>query len=299
MKHSSLLASAFLGAILLVMPGCGLGGYGGHGLRFKSIGKKSKTEIQPNVKDAFYRVDRDGHLYFILRGKTAPGGVDQTVIVRVFWQPIGGSTSLNPTSLNSTFRYLVENPTGMGQYEGAGFVRLYTRVGKTHLRARIISGEVRLTESTQGFVDTLKRAEISGAISATHDDGSTLRLSLDAQRNFFKRSFLAAKLLNPADVAPATDENGGGPNDASTMPTFELPTPLQAVPASATAPATDTAPAADSAPASMPLITPIITPATLPTDTAPATDSAPASMPLITPIIAPTTMPDTVPATNP
>ncbi len=47
-------------------------------------------------------------------------------------------------------------------YEGAGFVRLWGKDGDHEISARVMDGDLRLTESSAGFVDTLGRSKMRG-----------------------------------------------------------------------------------------------------------------------------------------
>jgi len=194
--------------LALAMAGCG---YGGNPLRIEPIALKGAI-IEPVFQQAWYRIDRDQNVYFYLKAantKTASGATnsrnatsDQTVVIRVFWQPVGGRTSLNAAALNTTFRYVVTNATGAGSYEGAGFIRFYSKVGGKRLKVRLIDSDLRLTEATANFVDTIKRSRFRGTFTATRDDSRTLGLMLDAQRDFFAKTFAASKGEWPP--APAT-----------------------------------------------------------------------------------------------
>jgi len=172
---------------------------------------KRATPIAPQFSESYYYYDRDQDIYMVMRSHSkdpATGKpVEQVVTIRAFWHPIGGVTTLNPTAINATFRYLIMTPDAVGMYEGAGFIRLQSKTGMKKFEARVMDGDMTLTQASATFVDAIGRARINGYIKATYDDAKAMDLILGAQREFFARS-------------------------------------LESKPASATAPATSTAPAA-------------------------------------------------------
>lgn len=164
--------------------------------------------ISPRFAQSYYYVDRDQTLYFIMRSAVSEGGksIEQIMTVRVFWQPRGGVTTMNPAALNATFRYAVITPESMGLYEGAGFVRLNSKLGDATFRALVVDGDIRLTQATNSFVDTLGRAHLTGAFSAAYDDAKAMDMLLEAQQEFFARSLKGpATQTQPATTSqPAT-----------------------------------------------------------------------------------------------
>lgn len=163
---------------------------------------RQTNPISPRFTESTYYYDQDQNLYFVLRSHSTdqPTGkpVEQIATIRVFWRPRGGVTTLNSTALNATFRYVVMTPDAVGMYEGAGFIRLLSSTGAGKMQARITDGEMRLTEASEKFNDTLGRAHIRGYFSATYDDARTLDGLLGAQREFFSRS------MKVPETAPAT-----------------------------------------------------------------------------------------------
>jgi predicted small lipoprotein YifL len=159
--------------------------------------------IAPSFDQSLYYFDRDQDLFFVMRASTtnAAGKTeDQFLTIRVFWKPRGGVTTLNPSAINATFRYIVMTPDAQGMYEGAGFVRLDSDPDDSNFAARIIDAEMRLTQASNSFVDTLGRAHLAGAFSAAYDDAKAVDLLQAAQQEFFARSLQA----RPAATAPAT-----------------------------------------------------------------------------------------------
>jgi hypothetical protein len=163
--------------------------------------------VAPKFTQSYYYYDRDQTLYFVLRarGTDAASGkpVDQVITARVFWRPKGGVTTLNPSALNSTYRYVVMTPDAIGMYEGAGFIRLQSKNGDKKFTARFMGGDMRLTQSSANFVDTLGRAHITGIFQSAYDDVKAVDMMLAAQREFFARSIENKSATMPA-TQPAT-----------------------------------------------------------------------------------------------
>lgn len=168
--------------------------------------------VAPQFAQSYYYVDRDQNLFFVMRSNAADAGkaIEQTMIMRVFWQPRGGVTTMNPSALNATFRYIVITPEAMGLYEGSGFVRFSSKPGDASFSARVVDSDIRLTQATTSFVDSLGRANMSGTFTAAYDDVKAMDMLLEAQQEFFARSLKGpmaqtqpATMMQPAP-SPAT-----------------------------------------------------------------------------------------------
>jgi hypothetical protein len=159
--------------------------------------------IAPTFDQSYYYFDRDQDLFFVMRSSTTTAAgktEDQILTIRVFWKPRGGVTTLNPSAINATFRYMVMTPDALGMYEGAGFVRLASDPGDATFDARVVDAEMRLTQASNSFVDTLGRARITGNFSAAYDDAKAVDMFQTARQEFFTRSLQAS----PPATAPAT-----------------------------------------------------------------------------------------------
>jgi hypothetical protein len=189
---------------------------------------KRTTAIAPKFSSSYYYYDRDRNLQFVLRSESTDRAtgkpITQIATIRVFWHPKGGVTTLNRAALNATFRYLVMTPDSVGMYEGAGFVRPSSKDGAARFNARVIDGDMRLTQASANFNDTLGRSHFRGYFSAVYNDARAVDLLIAAHRDFFARSLLskppAQPVMSPADLAqdwgiPATST---APSTAPVMP---------------------------------------------------------------------------------
>jgi predicted small lipoprotein YifL len=170
--------------------------------------KKGATVV-PRFSEAYYYFDRDRDAYFVMRSKGDAGAsdgvpVEQVMTVRVFWLPKGGVTTLNPTAVNATFRYMVMTPTAIGMYEGAGFVRMNSDLGSRQFDARVMGGDLRLTQASASFVDALGRGQIQGVFKATYDDAKATEMLREVEEEFFARSLKDMPATKPATPGAAS-----------------------------------------------------------------------------------------------
>ncbi len=153
---------------------------------------KKEAIVAPHFTESYYYFDREHTLYFVMRSRTfdkvAGKTVEQFASIRVFWRPVGGRTTMDHTALNATYRYVLMTADSVGMYEGAGFVRLWGKDGVHKMYARLMDGDLRLTEASAKFVDTLGRSRVRGNFHATFDDAKALDMLLAEQREFFARS---------------------------------------------------------------------------------------------------------------
>ena len=235
------LAHAFVLALVVAALFAGCTSY--RPLQIEPVGKKSLA-IVPKFTDSYYYFDRDQNLFVVMRSRTTDAAtnkpVDQVFIARIFWRPIGGKTSMNITSLNATYRYALMTPDSVGMYEGAGFIRLTGKNGEATLKCRLMDGDLRLTQASASFVDTLGRAHVQGNFSATYDDARAMGMLMDAHREFFARSLLSKPA--PAATQP------GEPREE------DFPTAPEPGPAPTTTPGSEFVPVAPptTAPATQP-----------------------------------------------
>jgi hypothetical protein len=198
-----LLATPLLAACAIYTP-----------LQIESVRKA--PPIAPRFSESYYSYDRDQTVSFVLHSSTTDAAsgkpVEQVTTIRVFWRPKGGATTLNPSALNATFRYVIMTSGALGIYEGAGFVLLNSRTGAGSMRARVMDSDMRLTQKTESFTDNLGRARMRGTFVAKYNDEKTADMLLETQQEFFGKS-----LENQLPRSPATAPIG------ATLPATTLP----------------------------------------------------------------------------
>ena len=186
MKRTTLALTLLLLLFPLLLAGC----VAYQPMQFEPVRKA--TPVAPQFSESYYFYDRDRNLYFVMRSHTTDSAthkpVDQIATIRVFWHPKGGTTTLDASALNATLRYIVLTPDALGMYEGAGFVVLKSKDGANKFEARMVDGDMRLTQASANFNDTLGRARVRGYFSARYDDVRALDMLLEAHHEFFERS---------------------------------------------------------------------------------------------------------------
>jgi hypothetical protein len=182
--------------ILPLLAACGTTG------ALRVVPQSTAKPVFPAFEQSYYYYDRDQNVFFVMRGATTHGGVteEQFLTIRVFWQPRGGVTTLNPAAINATFRYSILRPDSLAMYEGAGFVRLKSDLGDETFNGVVVDADMRLTQASNSFGDTLGRARIVGTFSAVYDDAKSVDLQQTLQQEFFARSLWA----KPAATVSAT-----------------------------------------------------------------------------------------------
>ncbi|MEI7766495.1 MAG: hypothetical protein WCJ97_03555 [Phycisphaerae bacterium] len=191
------LATILIALTALTLTGCGTSTYP---LRIEPVKAKSDFSVEPQITEGLYRVDSDGDVHVLLRaGGDLGNWREQFVLMRIFWRPAGGKTTLDPSALNATFRYVLINDTQVAQYEGAGFVRFSDNPGEEQISARVVDGDLRLTEATQDVKDTLGRSAIRGRFTAKLANAKVMSDALQAQRDYYQRSLEAARRTKAAE----------------------------------------------------------------------------------------------------
>ena len=82
--------------------------------------------------------------------------------------------------------------------------------GEAKMRARIMDSDMRLTQKTSNFNDTLGRARMKGYFTAAYNDEKTAQMLLQAQQEFFGRTLTS----NSPETAPTP---------GATLPAEKLP----------------------------------------------------------------------------
>jgi len=110
----------------------------------------------------------------------AAGGelTGQVAHVQVMWLPRPGWTPARRGCTNVVIRLLVLSGGEMGLYGGGGFAWPWDEPGDPTFGMDVLSSSLSLLESTEGFVDLLSPAEMTGAADSVLDDAATQRMRL-------------------------------------------------------------------------------------------------------------------------
>jgi hypothetical protein len=204
----------FFASVLLLASGSLAGCQSFGPLRIQPVSSNQAVVLSPNFLVAGFRVDQDGNYYFYFESRSpgggSPTGIRQILILRVFWKPKPGVTTLDPSAINSTMRFIIITPNGSGMYEGAGFVRIHGDQNSQELSISIVDGELRLTSSSGYFHDALGPSRIVGDQDVVQSPDRTLALIEQARRDFFLATFSQrhdTQSTGPADSTQPTGVN--------------------------------------------------------------------------------------------
>ncbi len=167
-------------------PGCaGPVGYGS--LRAQSL-SDDPVALEGEYITAFYAdgssvetsfILSDVRLDQLLSGQFSRGNV---VRVDLLWTPKPGATPMDSSATNASIRYVIVADGELGVYAGAGFALPVGDASGRSLAVRLRDASLDLLESTDGFVDLLSPATLTGTFTATHDDRRTRQLSAALRR---------------------------------------------------------------------------------------------------------------------
>lgn len=102
----------------------------------------------------------------------------QVAHVQVLWLPRPGWTPSRPGSTNVVIRLLVFSRGEIGLYGGGGFAWPWDEPGDPTFGMEVLGSSLTLLEKTEGFVDLLSPAELTGAFDAPLDDGGAQRMRM-------------------------------------------------------------------------------------------------------------------------
>lgn len=108
--------------------------------------------------------------------RQAPPRTGQILHAQVLWVPKPGTTPVAPTATNVTLRWVVFSEGEVGVYGGAGFCWPSGRSGRDPIRIAIDGSTLSLIAATEGFVDLVSPAAITGTLSAPYEPSQALQL---------------------------------------------------------------------------------------------------------------------------
>lgn len=103
----------------------------------------------------------------LLAGNLTTGVV---VHVDLLWQPVAGKTPMDRSATNVSVRYIVFADGEVGIYGGAGFAMPKGKPGKGSMSLALRDASITLLDSTDGFVDLLSPARLTGSLTAGLDE---------------------------------------------------------------------------------------------------------------------------------
>lgn len=152
-------------------------------LATESIGE-SPVVLDGDFAILVYSHEPAGETSFLLSDVPAEdliaGRIDecQVMHLELLWQPLAGATPMDATATNFSIRHVIISGAEVGVYSGAGFAMSQGTPGATKLGIVLRDTTVRLQESTDGFIDRLSPARLTGRFVATLDPESTRKLQI-------------------------------------------------------------------------------------------------------------------------
>ncbi|QQE11242.1 hypothetical protein JD969_17360 [Planctomycetota bacterium] len=130
----------------------------------------SEKVLNTSFDRSIYTIDDKENLTILLVKGTYEDP-QEILTIRMFWKPIPAQTPIDETATNATFHYVTfgKNKAGKrtcGVYSGAGFLYLYNNAGSNKLKAGIWQANLRLSDSTEQFVNNLSETVMTGSLIA-------------------------------------------------------------------------------------------------------------------------------------
>jgi len=95
--------------------------------------------------------------------------------LQLLWEPIAGKTSIARTATNVVARLVVVSGSEVGIYGGAGFAWPVGKPGSDDRSLVLKGSSLSLIARTEGFVDLLSPAALTGTVVSVHDPDATVR----------------------------------------------------------------------------------------------------------------------------
>jgi len=99
------------------------------------------------------------------------------VQLRMFMEPLAGSTPIANTACSVVVRHIVLADGAVGIYSGGGFLQPGSRPGKDSFSGHIEGATLRLTARTKSFIDPLGPATLDARFSAIRDEAAARSLA--------------------------------------------------------------------------------------------------------------------------
>lgn len=140
-------------------------------LRVLSLGD-SPVQLSIDFTTSVFAHDPDADTSFwlsdvavddLLAGRVEEG---QIVHIDLLWIPKAGSTPMDSSATNASIRYIIISHGQVGLYVGAGFALPSNDLNEDSVTITLRDASLELMESTEGFIDLLTPAQLSGRFSA-------------------------------------------------------------------------------------------------------------------------------------
>ncbi len=174
--------AVWLGLSLLLLIGCQGGGSMFRGttatLRVQSL-SESPVTLTGRFDKQIYSDAASAETTFLLTDTTLEALLDgtmqraQIVHIELLWLPRAGRTPMSADATNVSIRYIVIADGEVGVYGGAGFAMPKGTIGSRRMSIDLRDASLKLLDRTDGFVDLLTPARVSGTVTAEYDPRGT------------------------------------------------------------------------------------------------------------------------------
>jgi len=210
----------------MVLPLCGCStwwqrNFASRELVTESLGD-SPTALDFTFPFAWYEVDSAQTSLFLsdiapeqlVSGEPLTG---QIAHIQVMWLPRPGWTPARKGCTNVVIRLLVLSEGEVGLYGGGGFGWPWDEPGDPTLGMQIYASSLSLLEKTEGFVDLLSPAQMTGVCDAPLDNAGAQRMRLVTSQ-FVTNTFKSVRWVRIWDGSDPGDGGAGGAPIQSTTP---------------------------------------------------------------------------------
>jgi hypothetical protein len=131
----------------------------------------------------------------------------QVMHIELLWEPRAGWTPLGEDATNASIRYIVIADGEVGVYGGAGFASIRGEIGNRRLSVNVRDASLKLLDSTDGFVDLLTPARLTGSFIAQMHDRQTIQMHNAISQyvtNAFGRSMFVRSNCTQGERQPGT-----------------------------------------------------------------------------------------------
>lgn len=146
-------------------------------LEFTSLGDTPRT-FPTDLGESTYAIDL-ANTSFIISDLTQEQLADSTDLngyvlhVELLWVPKAGKTAVDPEATNTSIRLVIFSGKEVGVYGGGGFAWPKGTAGEDEFGVDIVGSNVTLIAATEGFVDMLSPAQVTGRLRSRLDESRT------------------------------------------------------------------------------------------------------------------------------
>jgi len=171
-------------ALLVLLPpaaGCASGRQSGN-LRAESLGADPVFLDRDFTTSVYAKLNSTETSFFLTDVPIVDllaGNISMGIVVHLdlLWVPSAGATPMDSSATNVSIRYIVFAVGEVGIYGGAGFAMPHGTIGEGTVSLSLRDASLTLLDSTDGFVDLLSPARLTGKLTANLDRNQSQRMA--------------------------------------------------------------------------------------------------------------------------